>query len=406
VRCRFAPLTAAVVVATVVAACSSPAPRPDTAETACGASFSSRIEAELQNVATVMRRTYQIPGVAVAVTVPGEGCWVSASGVVDTVGSVQLKLGDEFPIASITKTFTATVILQLVQEGKLSLSAPVSRWVPYVQDARRITVKMLLNMTSGIYDEGGLGSQLAQDLAANPDRTYSPQQIVRLAVAHGPAGPPGTYDYSNTNYIILGMIAQAVTGEPIQQLITSRILRPLHLNRTSFPTAVAPPALIVQGYDIIQGGHVVLAQGDSPGWISSLGAAGAMNSTVGDLQIWARALATGTLLSPAMQRQRLSLGPVRAAWLPLPGTPVSALLPFQYGLGIFSLGGLLGHDGSAPGYTSGMFYLPARKATIIILANGDNTDFDAATGWDQRVTDAAAVSIAQIVLPGALTTLN
>jgi CubicO group peptidase (beta-lactamase class C family) len=121
---------------------------------------------ELRNVVAVARQTYQIPGRAVAVTVPGEGCWVSASGLANTTSGAPLQLSDEFPIASITKTFTATVILQLVQQGKLSLSAPLSRWLPYVQHARRITIKMLLGMTSGIYSEPA--GQLAQQMAADP----------------------------------------------------------------------------------------------------------------------------------------------------------------------------------------------------------------------------------------------
>jgi D-alanyl-D-alanine carboxypeptidase len=195
-----------------------------------------------------MRQTYLIPGVEVAVTVPGQGCFISAAGLADTAGSVPLQLTDQFPIGSITKTFTATVILQLVQQGKLSLSAPISRWVPYVQHASAITVKMLLNMTSGIYDEPG--GQLLPDSEADPSTAWTPQQVVRFAVAQGPAAPPGQFYYSDTNYIILGMIAQAVTGEPIQELITQRILRPLHLSHTSFPTAAAPPALRVQGYDV------------------------------------------------------------------------------------------------------------------------------------------------------------
>jgi D-alanyl-D-alanine carboxypeptidase len=277
------------------------------AGTACGAAFSPGIMQELRNVVAVARQAYQIAGIAVAVTVPGKGCWVGASGLADTAVGVPLTLTDEFPVGSITKTFTATVILQLVQQGRLSLSAPISRWVPYVQNARRITITMLLDMTSGIYDEPA--GQLAQQMAADPGGTWTPQQVVRLAVAHGPQGPPGTSCYSNANYIILGMIAQAVTGEPIQELITSRILRPLHVSHTSFPAAATPPALIAQGYTVDQGVAAITAAADSPADISVSGAAGAMISTVADLQIWARAQATGTLLSPAAQRQRLRLGP-------------------------------------------------------------------------------------------------
>lgn len=397
---RSAQVAVAAAVVVVTACSPAAAPPAATARTACGAGFSSGVMRELRHVVALARQNYQIPGIAVAVTVPGEGCWVSASGVANTASGAPLQLSDEFPIASITKTFTATVILQLVQQGKLSLSAPLSRWLPYVQDARRITIKMLLGMTSGIYSEPA--GQLAQQMAADPGGTWTPQQVVRSAVAHGPQGPPGTPYYSNTDYVILGMIAQAVTGEPIQELITSRILRPLHLSHTSFAAAAAPPTLIAQGYLVDQGVAAITTAADSPADISVSGAAGAMISSVGDLQTWARALATGTLLSPAVQRQRLSLGPALGFFAPLPGTQGRARLPFRYGLGIFSVGGLLGHTGVAPGYTADMFYLPARKATIVVLANGYNVQFQASAG--EPVSDAAAVSIAQIVLPGALTT--
>jgi D-alanyl-D-alanine carboxypeptidase len=133
---------------------------------------------ELRNVVAVARQAYQIPGIAVAVTVPGKGCWVSASGLAETADGVPLKLTDEFPVGSITKTFTATVILQLVQQGRLSLSQPISRWVPYVQDARRITIKMLLDMTSGIYGEPA--AQLSQQMAADPGGTWTPSRSCAL----------------------------------------------------------------------------------------------------------------------------------------------------------------------------------------------------------------------------------
>jgi D-alanyl-D-alanine carboxypeptidase len=350
-----------------------------------------------------MRQTYRVPGVEVAVTVPGQGCFVSAAGLADTAGSVPLQLTDQFPIGSITKTFTATVILQLVQQGKLSLSAPISRWVPNVQYSSAITVKMLLNMTSGIYNEPG--GQLLQVSDADPNTVWTPQQIVDFAEVQGPAESPGQFYYSDTNYIILGMIAQAVTGKPIQELITQRILEPLHLSHTSFATAAAPPDLRVQGYDVA--GPATPPRPNqffvSPAELSWSGAAGAMISTVADLQVWARALATGTLLSPSMQRQRLQLVPVPPPPLPaLPGTGVSADLPTRYGLGIYSIGGLLGHKGAVSGYNADMFYLPAKKATIIVLVNARNTSFLASYGED--IGDAAAISIAQIVLPNALTT--
>jgi CubicO group peptidase (beta-lactamase class C family) len=127
-----------------------------------------------------------------------------------------------------------------------------------------------------------------------------------------------------------------------------------------------------------------------------------MISTVGDLQVWAKSLATGSLLSPARQQQRLQFVPTGIMFPPLPGTGISTGLPVQYGLGISSWGGLLGHNGQANAYTSDLLYLPAENATVIVLANGHNPSFTAAK--DENVSDSAAVSMAQIVLPGALQT--
>jgi D-alanyl-D-alanine carboxypeptidase len=383
--------------AVLVAACSPAASRPALATAACGRPFRPGLQHDLQNVAAIVRKTYQIPGMAVAVTVPGEGCWVSATGLANTARHLPLTLDDAFPIGSITKTFTATVILQLVQRGKLSLSAPVSRWVPYVRHARQITVGMLLQMTSGIENEPG--GRLFKQMVSDPGRAWTPQQVVRLAVAAGPAGPPGRFSYSNTNYIILGMIAQAVTGQPIRELITTRILRPLHLRRTSFGTAA-----VVQGYGVGHGRVTdITPEYDSRAAISVAGAAYGMTSTVGDLQVWARALATGSLLSAAAQGQRLHLIPASGlgSFRPLPGTAGPATIRQRYGLGVAAVGRWLGHDGSVTGgYTADMFYLPAARATIVVLVNGRNLPFEAAEG--EAVSDAAAASIAQIVVPGGL----
>jgi len=245
---------------------------------------------------------------------------------------------------------------------------------------------------------------LLKQIWGDPGRVWTPQQVVRLADASGPAGPPGQFHYSNTNYIILGMIAQAVTGEPIQELITTRILRPLHLYRTSFATVAALPHPVVHGYGAGYGQvRDITPQYDSPAAISVAGAAYGMMSTVGDLQVWARALATGRLLSAAVQRQRLRLIPAwgLGSFRPLPGTPGPATVPQRYGLGVAAVGRWLGHDGYVTGgYSADKFYLPARRATIVVLVNGQDKRFEAAEG--EAVSDAATASIAQVVMPGGL----
>lgn len=373
-----------------------------TQRVSCGRSFSPKILGQLHHIATVVHTTYRVPGMAVAAVVPGKGCWVSATGYADKARHQRVTLNDEFAIGSITKTFTATVILELVQEGKLSLSAPISTWVPTVQDANDITVEMLLDMTSGIYDEpGGL---VVGQIAAHPTKLWSPEEVVATAVAQGPAKPPGSYYYSNTNYVILGIIAQAITGEPINELITDQILQPLHLTHTFFPTTT-PPHSLVQGYSVegikgLGGQRIadVTSGYSSPAYISFAGAAGAMVSTLGDLETWAKAFATGELLSASMQRERLLITSQSQSFgyfSPLPKTG-GYPLPWRYGLGILDVDGMAGHNGAVTGFRASMYYDPAKKATIVVLLNG--ADLEAEGQVETTLSDAAAVSIAFAVL--------
>lgn len=330
---------------------------------------------------------YNLPGMVVAISVPGKGSWTQASGVASTAGNQPMATVDHFKIGSVTKTFTATAILQLVDQGKLSLTAPISQWVPNVANASNITVEQLLNMTSGIYNEGGPGSALANQVRANPSRVWTPQQIVALAVSQQAASAPGQYSYSDTNYQILAIIAQAVTGQPIQNLIASQILAPLHLANTSYPTTTAVPAPATTGY-FVSGTQRVAAPQPDP---SALGAAGAMISTAGDLQTWAAALANGTLLKPATQLLRLQTIPTGISLSPLAGVGQTAPLSAAYGLGIINAGGFLGHNGLVNGYESEMYYLPSKQASIVVLSNGQSV-----TG-SETTADAVFASLAGVV---------
>jgi D-alanyl-D-alanine carboxypeptidase len=370
-------------------------PRPATAtsatESRSGAvdTFPARTQARLNGFVNEVRRLYGIPGVMVWVSVPGEGEWEGAYGKADLQSGQPLTLEDHFPIGSVTKTFTATVILQLVQDGRLALSAPISRWVPWVQDARQITVQMLLNMTSGIYDEYQSNSQLIEEISGHPHRVFTPEEIVRMAVAHGPVGPPGTSGYTSTNYIILGIIAQDITHETISDLINSQILQPLHLDQTTYSSSNVLPSPSTLDYLIGNGSPKVIPLYD----LSNLGAAGAMVSTASDMAVWAKALASGKLLSPTLAAKRLQvswfLGNVR----PLPSQSAAQSLPVRYGLGLYSLGALIGHNGGVKGYVDEVFYAPSRHATIVVFVNGN--DPYANSGGQ---ADALTVSIADAVL--------
>lgn len=212
-------------------------------------------------------------------------------------------------IASNTKMFTATVILQLVGEGRIGLDAPVERYLPGVvrghgNDGRRITVRMLLQQTSGLPDYDTLVVDAGGTLADVAHTYYDPRQLVDAALAEKRLFRPGTaWAYSNTNYVLLGLVAERVAGRPIGEQITRRVIKPLRLKDTYWPH---------QGEQRIRGRHARGYFAAAPGapWQDlttidpSLGwAAGQLVSTPRDLNRFMNALLDGRLLSPAQLAQ-------------------------------------------------------------------------------------------------------
>jgi len=214
--------------------------------------------------------------------------------------------GSRFRIGSITKTFLATVVLQLVEEHRLRLDDPVARWLPdAVPNGRGITVRQLLDHTSGLYDY-----RLTLTLPPSPGfleyrwRTWTPQELVRRAVEQDPEpGPPpgSTFAYSNTNYLLLGEVVEAVTGRPYAREVERRVVEPLHLRHTSLPGAspwIRGPH--PHGYVPIRRDgqdRLVDLTAMNP---TLFGAAGEMISTIPDLERFFAALLRGRLLGPRM----------------------------------------------------------------------------------------------------------
>jgi D-alanyl-D-alanine carboxypeptidase len=300
-----------------------------------------------------------MPGVAVGVWVPGEGSFVRAFGTSDLATGAPLQLDDHFRIASVTKSFVATAILRLADQHKLLLSAPLSAYVAGIPDGNQITIAELLNMTSGIYDYVN-DPEVLRAYDRNPLMTFSLRDVVDIIQRHKPMFAPGTdVVYDNSNYYLLGAIAREVTHEPLGATIEDEILRPLGLKQTSYPTTAALPAPFSHGY---------LDQPDFPPRDVTAtnpafaAGAGAMISTLGDLKVWAQALATGSLLAPATHAEQLTTRVLSR----------SSKVTVRYGMGITDINGLFGHDGAIFGYGSAMFYLPSRHATIIVLGNNND----------------------------------
>lgn len=316
------------------------------------------LTARLDRTVEDVRRQAGIPGAVVGLWLPGQGSYVRASGVADTATRAPMRVDSFVRIGSETKTFTATALLQLVDRGRIGLDDPVSRYVRGVPDGDHITLRHLAEMRSGLFPYSS-DPDFVRALLSDPEREFTPWEVLAYGFRHPNTFPPGEqFQYSNSNYVLLGLVIEKVTGQRLAEVIHRRVLRPARLHRTLFPEGAEFPQPHPHGYtDQTLSGAVADATDWNPSWAW---AAGAMISDLHDLRSWARTVATGTLLSPGTQAQRLRLLPTT-----VPG--------LRYGLGIFETGGWLGHNGSIPGYETVTVYLPARKATLVVMINTDIT---------------------------------
>ncbi|MCP3816825.1 beta-lactamase family protein [Streptomyces sp. A3M-1-3] len=303
----------------------------------------------------IMERA-DIPGVNIGLWIPGRGTYVKSFGVSDQASGTPMKSDLHMRIGSLTKTFTITGVLQLVDRGKVGLDDPIAEYVAGVPEGDRITLRELAGMRSGLFDYSEDNSWM-RSLLADPQRTWTPRQLLDYAFAHPLNFPPGTkWEYSNTNTILLGLVIEKVTGQPLGAYLEQQVYEPLKLAGTSFPTNNAMPDPYAQGYtDFTEDGTVAEATNWNPSWAW---AAGAMISDLNDLHTWVPALADGRLLAPETQKQRLAFRPI--------GYP-----DVSYGLGIMRVNDWIGHNGDLPGYETLAVQLPSRRATLVILINSD-----------------------------------
>ncbi|MBK3568811.1 serine hydrolase [Streptomyces sp. MBT62] len=289
---------------------------------------------------------------AVAEVREGDAVWRGSSGTSRLNGRQAAPVDGRFRAGSVTKTFTATVVLQLVGEGRLRLSDTAERWLPGLVPAPgcdKITVRDLLQHASGLpeYTDGLLDGDTPRDRF----RTWTPAELVRLAVKDGDHDrpllfPPGTdHHYSNTDYIVLGMIIEKVTGRSYSTEIDQRILRPLGLRDTrlpgSSPFITGPHS---HGYEPVKKGDGTLVPVDyTTVNMSIAGAAGELISTTADLDHFFRTLLSGGLLRPAELRE-MTTDTSGAGW----------------GLGLemarLPCGTIVGHGGGTPGYRTISFH--------------------------------------------------
>ncbi|MET9958486.1 serine hydrolase domain-containing protein [Streptomyces sp. NPDC006326] len=332
------------------------APSPDTDGTGTFRELTPAVAAELDDAVRDAMRTTQVPGVIVGLWAPGKGSYVKAFGVADKASGAPMTTDLYMRIGSETKTFTVTALLRLVDQGKMRLDDAIGSYVSGVPNGDRITLRQLAGMRSGLYN-------YANDEAFNrlldtmPAKPFTPQQLLDYSFRHPVQFESGAkFEYSNTNIILLGLAMEKVTGRPFQEILKEQVLEPAGLHHTFFPTGAEFPEPHAHGYTAqTTSGKVEDSTAMNPSWGW---AAGAVISDLQDLRSWARTVATGTLLKPATQAERLKTTPTG-----IPGA--------GYGLGIFDVNGWIGHDGSLPGYESLVVYLPEGQATMVILLNTD-----------------------------------
>ncbi len=303
------------------------------------------------------RQEAGVPGVTVGLWLPGRGSYVRSSGIANTETGAPMEPGFNQRIGSETKTFTATAVLELVDEGLVGLDDPISAYLDGVPDGEHITVRQLAEMRSGLYSYT-FDPDFQQALFTDPTRPFTPQELLGYAFRHPNVFAPGTqFQYSNTNYILLGLLVEKLGRMPLAEFIHQRVVEPAGLQRTLLPQGAEYAEPHAHGYT---NQTLTGAVADSTDWNPSWGwAAGAMVSDLHDLHRWAKVLATGTLLSPATQAQR-------EKFVPVPDFDGGG-----YGLGLFRTHGWVGHNGSLPGYESVTMYLPDQGATMVVLINTD-----------------------------------
>ncbi|WP_339156023.1 serine hydrolase domain-containing protein [Actinomadura luteofluorescens] len=327
-----------------------------------------RAGAVLQDRVAKLRAEQKLPGV-IGMARSGNNTQYAASGYGDMFMRVPADPKAKFRIASNSKAFVATVLLQLEAEGKLSLNDTVDRWLPGLvaangNDGRKITIRQLLNHTSGLPDyinDLRISGSYVADI--NPYRKWDPRDLVKTATSNKALSAPGAeYHYANTNYILGGLIIQAATGHHPAVEVTNRIIKPLGLTDTAYPES--DPKLYgkwLHGYFTIR--DISFSN------VQVLGAAGAIVSTQGNLADFTRALASGRLLPPAQQRElEQAASPER-----------------PYGLGVVMAktpcGNAWMHNGAVLGYFSQWYTSPDGKDQVVVATNRYNmipTKVDAA----------------------------
>ncbi|MFO0775696.1 MAG: serine hydrolase domain-containing protein [Nitrospiraceae bacterium] len=359
-RRSFWVLLSTILCATGCSSNSDSAPPPSTsapiASTTC-----TKAADTLQTQLDTDRSTVGAPAATLGVIGADSCTWDSTSGTRALDDATPPQGTDHLRIGSVTKTFVATLVLMLRDEGRLSLDAPLSTWIAPFPNNTSITIRHLLSHTSGVPEY-----ITTPAFIAGGAKVWTPDELIAL-VATAPAQfPPGAaFVYTNTNYVLLGLIVERVTGTSISEQIRTRILTPLNLRETYFAGQETGPATI-RGFGLIGGVLTDVTDLIHP---SRAYAAGALVSTVRDLRRFTAALFGGQLLSEASLREMTA--PVALS--------DRTLAPYGLGIGIRTddAGTVWYHDGNIAGFSAAIRYWPTLHIGVVVIVNRGSANLSA-----------------------------
>jgi D-alanyl-D-alanine carboxypeptidase len=307
-----------------------------------------------------------LPGAGLYIAT-SDGVWMDAAGWADVQKKTRLEPTDRFRIASLTKMFVAVVCLQLVEEGQLELSDPIADWLPKevsdrMTNSKKITIRQLLNHTSGLPDP--YNEAFKRSVTANPTQKWQAKEVLEYAEGKSAAVPRGSFFYSNTNYLLLELIIEKVTGNSLTQEIRQRITEPLELKDTFMETHEPIPGGFVQGYqDWNDDGKAENVTNPLLNDGLGLGDGGLVSSAPDVARLMRSLFGKGTLLSSTSLEQMMTL--------------VESDRRGGYGLGIAYAptvwGEAWGHTGKTTGFMSDILYLPAHDLIIVAWANSGDS---------------------------------
>lgn len=326
------------------------------------ASTQNNWKTQTQNMFNQWRTENHIPGASLTILNMNQNKFANFySGTTTRDGQQEVDDNALFQIGSITKTFIAAIMLQFEAERRLNLKDPIGAWFPEYPRWRNITIKQLLNMTSGIYNVSQ-SINLMQTSYNAQTRQWKPRDLINRAYQHKDEFLPGkNWGYSNTNYLLLGMLIERATGEPLHTVIEKTLLQKLNLKNTFYlpkPYPAKVSSRMVNGYrdntDITEIN------------MSSYGAASAMVSRTQDIAFWINDLFSGKVLSADQLKKMMTTVSI----VKTPPIPPQS----RYGLGIYSedisgLGTVWWYSGVTEGYISLFAYIPATKIVFAVATD-------------------------------------